>query len=42
MFRIKVKIDPGLLEGTCATVKTEFGKPTLRLDSAVQWPEQLG
>ena len=42
MFRIKVKIDPGLLKEHVQRVKTGIpGEAYLRLDSAVQWPEQL-
>ena len=42
MFRIKVKIDPGLLKEHVQRVKTGIpGEAYLRLDSAVQWPGQL-
>lgn len=42
MFRIKVKIDPALLKEHIQRVKTGIpGEAYVRLDSDVQWPEQL-
>ncbi|MWV10544.1 HlyD family efflux transporter periplasmic adaptor subunit [Pseudomonas sp. R-28-1W-6] len=42
MFRIKARIDPALLQRHLAHVKTGVpGMAYLRLDPAVEWPEQL-
>ncbi|VXB16425.1 putative HlyD family secretion protein [Pseudomonas sp. 8AS] len=42
MFRIKARIDPELLQRHLAHVKTGVpGMAYLRLDPAVEWPEQL-